>query len=254
MTELCKSLIRAFPLKDIQMLAMNGVCYWTLDRDILTLMRQAGFTHLNLSLVSTNTKLLKTVQRPNPLKKYRSVVNEAAALGFKIVAYQILGLPGDTLASMIKTLLFNAKLPVLLGASPFYLIPYSPIARDFEERSSADVFKARLTAMAIETQAFKREDLYTLLITTRILNFLKGLPLKSAKTALPQALTIAGKLDKRSALGAEILRKLLKEKTFYAATSKGLEPLPRFRPELFFQLWQKLDSIQTQYGGTIQIR
>ncbi|MFA5159960.1 MAG: radical SAM protein, partial [Candidatus Omnitrophota bacterium] len=251
MIELCEKFIRIFPKKDIQLLAMNGICYWTLDRDILRLMRQAGFTHLNLSLVSTNTALLKTVHRPNPLKKYREVVGEAATLGFKVVAYQILGLPGDTLSSMIKTLLFNARLPVLLGASPFYLIPHSPISRHFNDPSETDVFKARLTAMAIETKDFKREDLYTLLITTRILNFLKGLSFHSKKTTLTRALATAAKLDRRSAMGVEILRKLLKEKVLYASTSKGLEPLPCFKSELFFQLWQKIDIITTQENKNI---
>jgi radical SAM superfamily enzyme YgiQ (UPF0313 family) len=254
MIELCEELIRTFPQKDIQLLAMNGVCYWTLDSNILKLMRQAGFTHLNLSLVSTNTALLKTVQRPNPLKKYRRVVKKAVALGFKVVAYQILGLPGDTLSSMIKTLCFNAKLPVLLGASPFYLIPRSPIARHFSDPSEEDVFKARLTAMAVETKDFKREDLYTLLITTRILNFLKGLSFPSKKITLSKALATASKLDPRSAIGAEILRKLLKEKTFYASTSRGLEPLPRFRAELFFQLWQKIDIITSQSMISIHLK
>ena len=254
MTELCAKLIRAFPQKDIRLLAMNGVCYWTLDRDILKLMRRAGFTHLNFSLVSTNTALLKTVQRPNPLKKYRDIVKKAMALGFKVVAYQILGLPGDTLSSMIKTLLFNARLPVLLGASPFYLTPHSPIARYFGASSEADVFKARLTAMAIETKDFKRGDLYTLFITTRILNFLKGLPVPARKITLSKALAAAAKLDRRSAAGAGILRKLLKEKVLYALTSKGLEPLPRFKAELFFQLWRKLDNIKTQKDKVIHFK
>jgi len=254
MTGLCKQLIREFPLKDIQLLAMNGVCYWTLDRSILKLMRQAGFTHLNLSLVSTNTALLKTVQRPNPLAKYREVLKNAAALGFKVVAYQILGLPGDTLASMIKTLLFNAKLPMLLGASPFYLIPHSPIARHFDAPSETDVFTARLTAMAIETRDFKREDLYTLLITTRILNFLKGISFASKTIPLSEALAIASKRDRRSATGVEVLQKLINEKIFYASTSQGLEPLFRFRPELFFQLWGKLDTITTQENKILSIK
>ena len=282
MKELCAQLIQRFPSGDLQLLAMNGVCYWRLDSGILKLMRKAGFTHLNLSLVSTNTALLKTVRRPNPLKKYREVVRTAAALGFKVVAYQILGLPGDTLSSMIKTLCFNARLPLLLGASPFYLIPHSPIAQNFPKPSEADIFKARLTAMATETKGFKREDLYTLLITTRILNFLKGIPPSASKLSLAQALAIAEKQDKphppfkdlkgdgtspgnllsekkrcqdkRSAIGTEILRRLFKERKLYASTSKGLELLPRFRPELFFQFWGKLVTIQTQQDQTIQIR
>jgi hypothetical protein len=155
---------------------------------------------------------------------------------------------------MIKTLVFNAKLPVLLGASPFYLIPRSPIARHFDEPTETDIFKARLTAMAIETQEFAREDLYTLLITTRILNFLKGIPLRSPRTSLKQALAIAAKRDPRSACGVEALKRLLAGKVLFASTSRGREPLPRFRAELFFALWQKLDTIQTQENRTIRIR
>jgi radical SAM superfamily enzyme YgiQ (UPF0313 family) len=180
-------------------------------------------------------------------------VKDALRLGFKVVAYQILGLPGDTLPSMIRTLVFNAQLPVLLGASPFYLIPNSPIARHFPEPSEADIYKARLTAMALETKDFKREDLYTLLITTRILNFLKGIPLSTSKVSLPEALAIAATLDPRSNLGTEILRRLLTEKKLYASTSKGLEPLSRFKTELFFQFWRKLATIQTQQARTIHI-
>jgi hypothetical protein len=45
-------------------------------------------------------------------------------------------------------LAFNARLPVLLGASPFYRTPNSPIARGLELDES-DFIKARLTALAI---------------------------------------------------------------------------------------------------------
>jgi hypothetical protein len=141
-----------------------------------------------------------------------------------------------------------------LGASPFYLIPRSPIASRFDASSETDVFRARLTAMAVETKHFKREDLYTLLITTRILNFLKGIPLPAVKVTLSKALAIAAKQDGRSATGVEILWRLLKEKKLYAATEKGLEPLPRFKPELFFQLWRKLDTIRTQHNSIIHIQ
>ena len=71
----------------------------------------------------------ETTKRPHTLEAYVKVVNKAHALGFNIVSYQILGLPNESLDSMIQTLAFNARLPVLLGASPFYQTPNSPIAR-----------------------------------------------------------------------------------------------------------------------------
>src|SRR4029077_7569780 len=131
---------------------------------------------LNLALVSSDKAVRETTKRPHTLQSYLKVVHKAHQLGFKIVSYQILGLPNESLESMIQTLAFNARLPVLLGASPFYRTPASPIARGLE-LSERDYIRARLTALAIETEGFRREDLYTLFATTRIINFLKGLPL-----------------------------------------------------------------------------
>ena len=50
---------------------------------------------------------------------------------------------------MIQTLAFNARLPVLLGASPFYRTPNSPIARGLA-LTEADFIRARLTALAVK--------------------------------------------------------------------------------------------------------
>src|SRR5678815_1314956 len=120
----------------------------------------------------------ETTKRPHTLEGYLRVVNKAHALGFKIVSYQILGLPNETLESMIQTLAFNAQLPVLLGASPFYRTPSSPIVRGLELNES-DFLRARLTALGVEHNDFSRDDIYTLFVITRVVNFLKGLPIQS---------------------------------------------------------------------------
>src|SRR5262245_63557155 len=80
---------------------------------------------------------------------------------------------------MVQPLAFNARLPVLRGASPFYRTPASPIARELD-LTGEDYVKARLTAIAIETDQFRREDIYTLFVATRIINFLKGLGLSAS--------------------------------------------------------------------------
>lgn len=252
--ELCEKITAAFPQKDIQLLAMNGICYWTLDGDVLEKMRQAGFTHLNLSLVSLSGGLLRKIRRPHSLPKYRAIVKKAAALGFKTVAYQILGLPGESVGSMIKTLCANARLPILLGASPFYLAPGSRLAENFAAPAEEDIFKARLTAMAVETPDFHRGDIYTLFITTRILNFLKGIKLERSAISLSRALSIARAQDKRSQTGVQLLEKLLREKRLFASTPNGEVLLGRFKPELFFKVWDNLDKILTQENKTIVIR
>ncbi|WP_372368943.1 radical SAM protein [Candidatus Uabimicrobium sp. HlEnr_7] len=251
MKVLCNELISAFPEKDVQFLAMNGISYLSLDSELLQLMKRAGFSHLNLALVSSDKTVRETTKRPHTVEKYLEVVKESTSLGFQIVSYQILGLPSETLASMIQTLSFGARLPILLGASMFYLTPNSPIAKNFPPLSEKQMFTSRLTAMAIETEDFQREDIYTLFVTTRIINFFKGLPIKNC--SLEQALRQASQIGRREKIGYEILNRLFSEKKLYAYTKQGYKELTKFKATLFFDIWQNLGYIATQNNAQINI-
>jgi radical SAM superfamily enzyme YgiQ (UPF0313 family) len=216
-------------------------------------MKKAHFTHLNLSLVSLDRGTRDRARRPHTVNRYITVVKEAHRLGFKLVSYQILGLPGESLGSMIRTLVLAAGLPVLIGASPFYLSPQTPLSRDFPPPAPIDLFRARLTALAQETESCKREDLYTLWVSTRIINFLKGLRFDPARVSFSEALALALQKSRRAAWGVEILSRLLTEKTLYAATPDGLKPLPKFRPPLFLRLWAQMREIVTTEGKGITL-
>jgi radical SAM superfamily enzyme YgiQ (UPF0313 family) len=246
--ELCRRLISRFPNREMEFVAMNGISYLSLDEELLELMFQAGFSHLNLALVSSDTMVRESTKRPHTLEAYLKVVHKGVQLGFKIVSYQILGLPNESLDSMIQTLAFNTRLPVLLGASPFYLTPASPMARglDFTEE---DYVKARLTAMAIETDEFRRADIYTLFITTRIINFLKGLRL-SASTDVNALLDYSWS-DDRTRIGFELLRLLRETSRLYFWTTKGLRENEKFEPEVFFRVLDQAEEIGCQNGQRI---
>ncbi|EFK96092.1 Radical SAM domain protein [sediment metagenome] len=248
---LLKALIAEFSGKDIRLVAMNGISYLSLDRRILELMKKAGFRNLNISLVSASADVLARLRRPHTLSKYLDVVNQAYALEFDMVSYQILGIPHETLEEMINTMALMASLPVLIGASIFYLTPGCPIAAEFPEMTESDIFKARSTAMAVETDHFRRDDLYTLFITARIINFLKGLRLEGRTLTLQDALTEAEQPGHRGKLGAQILRRLLDERGLYAATKLGFKPIPRFDVELFFRVMEKSRFIKTKRGEKI---
>jgi radical SAM superfamily enzyme YgiQ (UPF0313 family) len=246
--ELCRRLIERFPNREMQFVAMNGISYLSLDEELLGLMFQAGFSHLNLALVSSDKTVRETTKRPHTLEAYLKIVHRARALGFQIVSYQILGLPNEGLDSMIQTLAFNTRLPVLLGASPFYRIPASPIARglDFTEE---DYVKARLTAMAVETNEFRREDIYSLFITTRIINFLKGLRL-SASTDVNALLDCSWSED-RTRIGFELLKLVRKTHRWFFWTNSGLSENSKFRPEIFFRVLGQAREIGCQNGQRI---
>jgi radical SAM superfamily enzyme YgiQ (UPF0313 family) len=239
MKELCREIHREFPEGDVELVAMNGISYLSLDAELLKLMKAAGFTRLNLALVSSDTSVLETTKRPHTVSRYLEVVTEAHRLGFEITSYQILGLPFETRSSMVQTLVFAARLPVLLGASPFYLIPGSPIQRQLGVTlSEADSFRARLTAMAWEGRDFTRDDVYTLFVTTRILNFLKS----------------RGGESPRRTLGLELLETLLASGTLLAASGNARRPLTRFRTDLFSEVWRQLPYVTNVEGRRIPIR
>src|SRR5712692_112644 len=248
--ELCGKLIARFPNREMEFVAMNGISYLSLDDELLELMRQAGFSHLNLALVSSDKTVRETTKRPHTLEAYLRVVSQAVELGFKIVSYQILGLPNESLGSMIQTLAFNARLPVLLGASPFYRTPASPIARGLD-LTEEDYVRARLTALAIETEHFHREDIYTLFVATRIINFLKGLSLTSS-TGLGDLLNFYWP-DKRTNIGVELLRLLLRTNRLYFWTKHGLQQNEKFRAEIFWRVLSQAGEISCQNGQRIMI-
>jgi hypothetical protein len=204
-----------------------------------------------LALVSSDKSVRETTKRPHTLEAYVRVVTRAHQLGFKIVSYQILGLPNESLDSMIQTLAFNARLPVLLGASPFYRTPNSPIARGLE-LNEADFVKARLTALAIETEHFTRDDIYTLFVTTRILNFLKGLPV-DADIALGELLDYPLS-EPRSRVGLELLSLMSRTGRWYFSTRSEWVENRHFRAELFRKVMSSAATVACQNGRIIDVK
>ena len=249
--ELCGRLIDRFPDREMEFVAMNGISYLSLDDELMELMYHAGFSHLNLALVSSDKTVRETTKRPHTLEAYVKVVNKARQLGFKIVSYQILGLPNESLDSMIQTLAFNARLPVLLGASPFYQTPNAPIARGLE-LTEKDYIKARLTALAIETDQFSRDDIYTLFVTTRIINFLKGIRL-SESTSLSELIS-RDWLDAKARIGFELLEQFLDDSRMRFWTKGNMIVNARFRPSLFANVLSEAQEIMCQSGACIDVR
>jgi radical SAM superfamily enzyme YgiQ (UPF0313 family) len=251
---LCRLLVERFHGRDIQLLAMNGISYASLDRETLELMKQAGFTHLNLAMVSCSQEILSAVGRSHRVDQFAEIVSKAAETGFSMVAYLILGLPGDSLENMIASLLTLARLPVLIGVSIFYLTPGTAIAEKFPPMTQKDIFLSRSTAMATQPDGVRRRDLYTLFVAARIINFLKGLEFAGQNSSLTELLKDSAEKDQRTRLGLKIFSRLLAEQKLYATTNNGLEVVCEFGPELFMQLWTELDWLTTQAGKRLTIR
>jgi radical SAM superfamily enzyme YgiQ (UPF0313 family) len=249
--ELCRRLIARFPNREMEFVAMNGISYLSLDDELLELMFRAGFSQLNLALVSSDKTVRETTKRPHTVNAYLRVVENAVQLGLKIVSYQILGLPNETLASMLQTLAFNARLPVLLGASPFYRTPDAPIARGLN-LTEEDFVRARLTALAVETENFRREDIYTLLVVTRIINFLKGLPLQDSAELTD--LLNSPWTDPRVGIGFELLKRAARSHRFFFWSKAGSIENTNFRMEILRRVLADAGVIVCQNRKQIRLK
>ena len=178
--ELFRALIKDFKgqSKKVTFSAMNGLDTESLDEELIVLMAEAGFQWLNLPLVSSDSHVQRQIHRCQSQEKFVQVVNIAARNGLKVVAYLILGLPGDHVEQMLRDLVFLSELPVLLGPSIFYPPPGSAIYQYCLEQGyirHGEYILLRGTAFPVETPAFQRRDLVTLLRLVRVINFIKYL-------------------------------------------------------------------------------
>ncbi|HDL18030.1 MAG TPA: B12-binding domain-containing radical SAM protein [Bacteroidetes bacterium] len=159
-------------LRDIEMTAMNGICYPTLNAEILHKMKTAGFKRINFSFVTKNLYLRRTHNRPGTGKEsdnFERIVTAALDLGFMVTVYIIIGLPEQSYKEIEQSVDYLFDLGVLVGPSVFYLPPGSKL---FERLAIPPQIKNnwnmyRSSAFAVETEQLNREQLINLFCYVR---------------------------------------------------------------------------------------
>jgi len=93
-----------------------------------------------------------------------------------VIAYAILGMPGQAIEEMVDTLIYLMGKRVLIGASIYYPTPGTPFFEICKEEGvlPPHLSQWRSSAFPIETKEFGRLDLLTLFRLTRVINFIKG--------------------------------------------------------------------------------
>jgi radical SAM superfamily enzyme YgiQ (UPF0313 family) len=169
-------MIKTFGEGKIELSAMNGISFASLDREVLRLMKRAGFGTINLSYVSTDPSTKERMRRPKSTTEFGRILEQAAQIGLHVIAYAILGMPGQTIAEMVDTLVYLMGKKVLIGPSIYYPTPGTSL---FERCKREDILPPhqrqwRSSAFPIETKEFDRLDLITLFRLARVINFIKG--------------------------------------------------------------------------------
>ncbi len=219
--------IESFQEGTLELSAMNGVSFASLDENLLRLMKRAGFHTLNLSFVSTETPTKERMKRPKTAVEFDRILEEASRLGLHVIAYGIFGMPGQSIEEMVETLVYLMGRTVLIGPSIYYPTPGTSLFEKCKKERSLPLYLSqwRSSAFPVETQEFNRLDLVTLFRLTRVINFIKdkmvqgeldaGITWRELFRVLPEKVEAQDKLHEVISW-EELLLSLIHEGSFFS--------------------------------------
>ncbi|NQT22611.1 MAG: hypothetical protein HQ579_04135, partial [Candidatus Omnitrophica bacterium] len=109
----------------------NGVALWTLNKDLLRIMKMSGCYELCFGIESGDERVLtEVVQKPLDLTKIKALVREAKRMGIFTFGFFIVGFPGETEVERKKT--FDYPWKVGLDDASFNIATPFPGTRLFE--------------------------------------------------------------------------------------------------------------------------
>jgi len=168
-------ILQAFGEGALHLSAMNGISFSSLDKELLELMKKAGFDTVNLSFVSADGDTKQRMKRPVTGVDFDQIEEGAVRAGLSVIAYGIFGMPGQTVEEMLDTLIDLTGRRVRIGPSIYYPAPGTSL---FSRCRGEGILPPcpsqwRSSAFPIETEEFNRLDLVTLFRLTRVINFVK---------------------------------------------------------------------------------
>ena len=168
--------VETFGEETLELSVMNGVSFASLDKELLTLMRKAGFKTVNLSFVSADPSFKERMGRPGTTSNFDNILKDAEHAGLNVVAYAILGIPGQRIGEMVDSVIHLMGRRALIGPSVFYPTPGTSLFAQCKAKELLPSHPSqwRSSALPIETEDFNRLDIVTLFRLARVINFIKG--------------------------------------------------------------------------------
>jgi|Deesub1362B_J571_1020462.scaffolds.fasta_scaffold00095_24 magnesium-protoporphyrin IX monomethyl ester (oxidative) cyclase len=168
---------------DIKWSTPNGIAFWTLDKEVLTMMKKSGYYRATFGIESGCKETLNFVRKPVNLNYARKVIKFCNDIGLWTHSTFVIGFPNETLDSINQTIEFAKKSG--LDFATFY------IATPYPGTDLYGIFKKNglikneslydsVTKTSHNTRYFKSEELIKLankahieFLKYRILNYFK---------------------------------------------------------------------------------
>ena len=136
--EYAKELLKKLKALDLGMTwaVPNGVRMDSLDEELLGLMKDTGLYLISLGIESGSDRVLKLMKKGTTTSRIRRGINMIRKAGIDMAGFFILGFPGETKNTILQTIRFAARLP-LVRANFFTYLPF-PGSESYEELTKAD--------------------------------------------------------------------------------------------------------------------
>lgn len=118
----------------------NGVGVWSVDEDLLDLMKESGCLRLNFPVESGSQRVLKNIiKKPLNLARVKQLIRYCKKIKLDYCMFLVIGLPGETIKDIWASFKFAASCgvynPLISVATPY------PGTQLFEECRAKDLFE-----------------------------------------------------------------------------------------------------------------
>jgi radical SAM superfamily enzyme YgiQ (UPF0313 family) len=208
----------------------NGIDLKTLDKELVDCLVSEGIKMWNISLVSSNNKILKDAKRDYLIDEAEEALDYIISKKLPVIVYFISGLLDDCLYNVLETLYFLASKEVITSVSTFYAVPGI-----YHFTKDLNPLFCRGTSFYPHAN-FTTEELVSIFMLSRFLNAIKMYSYKQYyylldKDFLIQKGKIFGNLTKDDYTMIGIIYSFYKESFYYVGADKVLKE-HRIAPEI----------------------
>lgn len=160
LVDICNEIIKR--KLDIRWSTPNGIAHWTLDKELIKLMRKSGCYRITFGIESGDVETRRFVGKPFDLGQAKELTKYANSLGMWTLATNIIGFPYETREQIDRTLKYAIESGVDIAS--FFrlgLRPGSPVYSVFEKEGWLPKNKSALYKedVSCKTRYFTPEEL-----------------------------------------------------------------------------------------------
>ncbi|MEW6079788.1 MAG: B12-binding domain-containing radical SAM protein [Thermodesulfobacteriota bacterium] len=207
-------------------LAENGIDYTLITPDLLDRLIRSGFRQFNLSMVSTDEKLLDRENRSASRQLYETITATLKRNNLPCITYFICGLKNDTREKVAATLAYLAGQETRVGISLFYPVPGIPDYQDKSFFDGIDPCRCAGSSAYPWNGSLTTRELVTAFRLSRLVNLMKS--------------------ERRTDADRTLIAKSIRERRLYTESrnrgGREIVPVPDMDEELLDLFFGKLQS------------